>query len=414
MKKFNILYELRNFLILWSSQSISSLGTAMTNFALIIWVYQKQGTASSITLLAFFTYLPSILFCFAAGTLADRWNKKKIMLLSDFVAALGTLTMFILYSTGNLQIWHLYVINFIMSFMNAFQNPAAYVAESLIIPKKHYVRASGLQGFSSSIITILTPALATAILSFSGIPIVFTIDLVTFAIAFVTLLFFIKIPTVKAAVTQKKESFFKGCTEGLCFLREHEPIWKIILFFAFINFIAFISGEGNSVLPAMILARTGGNQTILGMVTSAVGLGTLIGSILVTISKPAKSKTKVIFLSCGLSFLLCNIPLAIGRNAVIWVLADFIGYLPLPFLNANLTTIMRSKVPLEMQGRVFAARDTFQYMTIPVGLFLGGFLSDYLLEPFMLHDAKYFTSLFDYRHALLSIFCNKMWFRNDC
>ncbi|MEA5093646.1 MAG: MFS transporter [Sedimentibacter saalensis] len=128
MKQLYKIKELRSFLILWGSQAVSSFGTAMTNFALIIWAYKQQGTVSSITLLSVCSYLPSILFCFLAGTLADRWNKKKIMLICDFIAALGTLTVFILYSTGSLRICHLYVINFTLSFMNAFQNPATYVA----------------------------------------------------------------------------------------------------------------------------------------------------------------------------------------------------------------------------------------------------------------------------------------------
>ncbi len=382
MKKINILFELRSFLILWGSQAISSLGTAMTNFALIIWAYNQQGTASSIALLSVCSYLPSILFCFVAGTLADRWNKKKIMLVSDFVAALGTSTVLLLYCTGNLEIWHLYVINFILSFMNAFQNPATYVAVSLITPKEHYIRASGMQAFSNSLVTILTPALATAVLAFGGIQIVLCIDLLTFAIAFTVLLLFIKMPEVPLNNTEKEESFFKSCFSGLSFLREHRPIWKIILFFSFINLLA--SMAGNSIMPAMILARTGNNQVALGMVSSSIGIGALVGSVLVTLIKPAKSKTKVIFLSCAVSFLLCDILWGLGRNVEIWVFAAFAGNLPLPFLNANITTIMRTKVPIEMQGRVFSTRDTFQFITIPIGLFLGGFLADHIFEPLML------------------------------
>ncbi len=386
MKQLNKLFELRSFLILWGSQTISSLGTAMTNFALIIWAYKQQGTASSIALLSVCSYLPSILFCFIAGALADRWNKKKIMLVSDFVAALGTATVLLLYSTGNLEIWHLYIINFILSFMNAFQNPASYVAVSLITPKEHYIRASGMQAFSNSLVTILTPASATAILAFSGIKTVLCIDLLTFAIAFALLLIFIKIPAMPVNNEKKEETFVKSCLTGLHFLREHKPIWKIILFFSFINLLA--SMAGNSIMPAMILARTGNNQVTLGMVSSAIGIGALVGSILVTLVKPAKSKTKVIFLSCAVSFLLCDLLWGIGRNVEIWVFAAFAGNLPLPFLNANLTTIMRTKVPIEMQGRVFSTRDTFQFITIPIGLFLGGFLADHIFEPFMLSTSS--------------------------
>ena len=374
---------LKSFLILWGGQSVSALGSAMTNYALIIWAYRQQGTATSITLLSFFTYLPSILFCFMAGTLADKWSKKRIMLLSDLVAALGTVTVYTLYKTGQLQIWHLYAVNFLNSLMNAFQTPASYVAVSLLAPKEQYTRVSGLQNFSNSVVTIANPALATAVLALGGLETVLIADLATFVVAFVSLAFFIRIP--EAPVTEKKEEmkagFWHGCLTGLRFLREHKPILHIILFFSFINLLAYITGFG--ILPAMILARSGDSQAALGMVSSAIGLGTLLGSVLVTLMKPAKNRTRVVLISCGVSFLLCDIIWALGQSVPVWVFAAFVGNLPLPFLNANLTTIMRTSVPTPLHGRVFSTRDTLQFCTIPLGLFLGGFLADHVFEPFM-------------------------------
>lgn len=264
--------------------------------------------------------------------------------------------------------------------MHAFQNPASYVAVSLIAPEEQYTRVSGLQAFSNSLVTIVTPAIATTMLSFFSLEAVFIFDLATFVIAFSTLLLFVKIPKINHV--DKKEKFIKSCGQGIKFLREYKALWKIILFFSFINLLSSMSG--NSIMPALILARTDNNKVILGMVSSAIGIGTLLGSILVTVMKPAKNKSKVIFLSCGLSFLLCDILWAAGKTAPIWIFAAFSGNLPLPFLNANFTTIMRTKVPIAMQGRVFAARDTFQYITIPIGLALGGVLADDIFEPFML------------------------------
>ncbi len=371
---------LKSFLILWAGQSISSLGSAMTSFALILWAYGKQGTATSIALLSFFTYLPSILFCFVAGTLADKWDKKRIMLVSDLVAALGTLTVFFLHETGRLQLWHLYGVNFLISCMNAFQCPASYVAVSVLTPKDQYLRVSGLQVFSNSLVTVVTPALATAVLALGGLKTVLVIDLATFAAAFLSLMFFIRIPAVPYK-EEKKERFLKSCLQGLGYLRRHSPVLKMILFFSFINLLAYMTGFG--ILPAMILKRSGDSQTALSMVSSAVGLGTLAGSILVTLMKPFKSRTRVIFGACAISFLLCNFLWALGRNVPIWVFAAFVGNMPLPFLNANLTTVMRTKVPTELQGRVFSTRDTIQYCTIPLGLFLGGFLADNVFEPLM-------------------------------
>lgn len=380
MKQLHSFHNLRKFIILWLGQSVSALGSAMTNYALIIWAYQQQGTASSIAMLSVCSYLPSVLFCFLAGTIADRWDKKKIMLASDFVAACGTAAVFLLYTTGALRVWHLYIINSVISLMNAFQNPASYVAVSLIAPKEHYARVSGMQSFSSALVSILTPALATALLSLTGLRTVFLIDLSSFAFAFLSLLFFIKIPKVQNTASPE-ESFLHRIASGIRFLRRHNALLSMIFFFAFVNLLASMAGNG--ILPAMILARTGGDNVTLGIVTSSIGLGTLAGSVVVTLLRPARRKTAVIFWSCAVSFLLCDIPWALGRGLVVWVAAAFLGNFPLPFLNANLTTIMRTQVPIDMQGRVFAARDTLQYITIPLGLTLGGLLADRVFEPFM-------------------------------
>lgn len=381
MKKTNIFSGLRDFFILWSSQAVSSLGTAMTSFALIIWVYNQKGTASGITLLSICSLVPSILFSFIAGTLADRWDKKRIMLLADLMAAIGTVTVLILYRTNNLQIWHLYFINFLLSFMNAFQGPASYVATTLLAPKEQYVRVSGLYAFSGSIVTILAPAFGSALLTLGSLEAVLFVDLATFTVAFTILLVFIKIPKIANTATEAKESFLKSCAAGINFLQKHSALLRIILFFAFVNFIAKMGSYG--MLSALILGRTNGDQVALGIVEAAVGIGALAGSILVTMMKPAKSRTRLIFFTCGVSFLLGDFLCSFGRVLPLWVFSAFFGNLPMPFLSANLTAIMRTKVPVEMQGRVFSARDTIQYSTIPIGLLLGGLLADHVFEPFM-------------------------------
>lgn len=381
MKNVNLFSGLRDFLILWGSQFVSTLGTAMTNFALIIWVYGQKGTASSITLLSVCSLLPAILFSFVAGTIADRWDKKRTMLVTDLCAALGTVTVLALYLTSALQIWHLYIINFLLSFMNAFQGPASYVATSLLVPKEQYVRVSGLQAFSGSIVTILAPALGSAVLALGGLELVLIIDLTTFAIAFSILLFFIKIPAMRHSAKALQEPFIKSCMAGIRFLKAHRALLRIILFFAFVNFIAKMGGYG--MMPALILSRTGNDQVALGMVEAAVGIGTLVGSILVTLMKPAKSRVTVIFFACGIAFLLGDVGQSLTQALPLWMVVAFVSNVPMAFLNANLTAVMRTNVPIEMQGRVFSARDTIQYSTIPLGLFLGGVLADHVFEPLM-------------------------------
>ncbi len=371
---------LSTFLIWWSSQTFSSLGSSMTKYALIIWAYRQQGTALSVTMLAFSSHLPSVLLSFAAGAIADRWDKRKILIVTNSVAALGSMTVFYLFMTNGLEVWHLYIVELCISVMGAFEYPAVAVSTSLLAPLEQYNRVSGLQNLYSSLVSILTPVLASAIMAFAGLEMIFIIDLITFSVAITTLLFFVKIP--KVVISKKREKFLESCLSGLRYLYSHMPLLKMILFMSFINLLAFITGYG--ILPAMILARTGDNQTVLGLVSGAMGLGTLAGSLLVMIMKPPKKRSRVIFLSLALAFLMGDIIWGLNVGAWMWIAFSFLGNIPLPFLNASLTTIMRTKVPIEMHGRVFSARDTLQFATIPIGLALGGVLADWVFEPFMM------------------------------
>lgn len=386
MKKITIFSGLRDFFVLWSSQLVSSLGTAMTEFALVIWVYDQNGSAFSITLMTICSFLPTILFRFLAGTFVDRWDKKKIMLFSDLVAACGTITILTLYSLSCLQIWHLYIIHFLLSTMNSFQIPASGVATSLLVPKEQYTRVGGLQSFASSAVTILAPALGSMLFAFGGLTIVLTIDLVSFAVALFTLLFFIKIPETERSTDRIQESFWKSCVSGIGFLRENPALFRIILFFAAVNFLAKLGGDG--MMSAFVLGKTGGDQTALGLVNASSSLGVMMGSLFVTCMKPPVRKTDVIFISCAITFLVGNTLLSLSDSFLFWMVTSFLSYIPVSILGANLSAVMRTHVPIEIQGRVFSARDTIQNGTIPVGLFLGGILADHVFEPFMAHPSS--------------------------
>ena len=375
--------QLHSFLLLWGSQTVSQLGTAMTDYAVIIWVYSRKGTASSVTLLTVCSFLPTIFLRFLAGSMVDRWNKKRIMLIADLLAACGTLAVFVLHSAEVLEIWHLYVINFLLSLMNAFQEPASFVAVSMLVPKEHYARAGGLQGFGGAAISILAPALGALLLAYGGLELVLIVDLVTFAIAFLVLLFLIRIPEVEKTETEE-EPFSQTCLAGIRYLREHTAILRITLFLAVINFLAKLGNDG--MLSPFILGRTGNNQPVLGAVESFTALGVLAGSLIVTMTKTVKKRIPLIFITTGLIFF-GNIIQSLTSQPWLWCAAAFGSYLFAAVMNVNMDTLMREKVPLEMQGRVFSAKSTLQNFTIPIALLLGGVLADKVFEPFMLTDS---------------------------
>ncbi|HEX2945908.1 MAG TPA: MFS transporter [Clostridia bacterium] len=376
----SIIRELRTFLILWITQSFSALGSAMTNFALIIWSYQQQGSALATSLLAICSYAPYVLLSIFAGTLSDRWNKKATMLVSDSFAALCTVSVLILMTTGNLRIWHLYLINTLNGIMNTVQQPASDVATTLLVPQKHYQKVSGMRSFSNSLVSILTPALAAAVLSFAGIRAVILFDLITFATAFLALLCFVKIPQAGKPSAAGNETILQAAKSGLRYLRDNRGILHLILFLAVINFTASIF---NAALPAMMLSRAGGGEWALGMVNTVTGIATMLGSILVTILPPPKSRVRVICNCLLFAMSTENYILAFGRSTVVWCLGAILGWIFIPMMGANMDVLFRTKIPVEMQGRVYSARNTLQFFTIPLGYLCGGILVDRVFEPFM-------------------------------
>lgn len=378
MKNNTFSKDFHRFLILWASQGVSAMGTAMTNYALVIWIYGQNGTASSVTLLTLSSFLPTILFRFFAGAAADRWNKKRIMLVSDLFAACGTAVIFTLYVSDSLQIVHLYIISFLMSLMNAFQVPAAYVATSLLVPKEHYNRAGGLQAVSNAAVSILSPALGGIILTWGGMDAVLTVDLLTFVAAFLALLC-IRFPKLEQDAQSSEASFWSNCVSGLRYLSENPYIFRLIVFIAAINFLAKLGPDG--LMSAFVLSRTYGGQTELGIVQSFVSLGLLAGGMITTAQKSSSGEVKTVFKMCCFIFL-AGIGLSISRSVIGWCLFAFIQYLCAAVMNVHWSTLMRSAVPIELQGRVFSARDTLQNCTIPVGLYLGGLLADRVFEPF--------------------------------
>ena len=373
----NKIYDIKKFLLLWITQSLSTLGSSMTNFALVIWSFETEGSAFTTALLSVSSYAPYVLISIFAGALSEKWNKKKIMLVGDAFAALRTACVLSLMKTNHLEIWHLYIINALNGLMNTFQQPAADVAVSLLTPEKYYQRVGGLKAFSYSVNSFLAPVFAAALMSTAGMEFVIVFDLLTFTIAFLTLAFFIKIPN-KNVDEEIKESILKSAGDGIRFLRNNRGILDLILFLAAINFTASVF---NAALPALLL-NVGGEKAY-GYVNGVSGIAMLVGSIIVTAMPEPKSRIKVICNSLLLAMSTENFILALGKGIPVWCAGAAVAWIGIPVMNANMDVVLRRNIPLQMQGRVYSARNTLQFFTIPLGYIIGGILVDRVFEPFM-------------------------------
>lgn len=383
MKKWNTmmttLCEMRTFLILWVTQAFSGLGSSMTSYALLIWSYTQEGSALRTALLAVSSYAPYVICSIFAGALSDRWDKRKTMLVCDCLAALTTLCTLVLLKLERLEVWHLYLLNAVNGLMNTVQGPASEVATTAVLPRKHYQKAGGLSQLSGSLNGILTPMLAMAVIGFAGLDGVFIFDLVTFAVAFVVLLMFIRIPDTEKSGSPK-EPLMQSVKAGLTFLRDKPGIFMLILFLAAINLVASMY---NAALPAMLLSRERGGEVAMGVINTFTSATMLVGSLIAAILPAPKSRVRVICMTLLLSMSTENFCLAFGRSLPVWCIGAFLGWIGIPLLNTNMNAVMRLNIPQEIQGRVYAARNSLQFFTIPLGYMLGGAAVDYVFEPLM-------------------------------
>lgn len=386
----NRLKAMRGFLVLLLTQAFSSLGSSMTSFALIVWSYRQAGSALKTALLSICSYTPYVLVSMFAGALSDRWSKKRVMLVCDALAACSTVAVAMLLDAGRLEVWHLYVLSAVNGLMNTFQQPASDVASTLLTPVECYQTASGIRSLVGSLNGIVAPAAATALLTLVGMEAVIAFDLLTFSVAFLSLILFVRIPEVEKE-EDDRESVLNMVASGLAFLRDNAGILHLMLFLAAINLSAYMF---EAALPAMLIPR--GGEMALGTVQAVTGVAMVAGSLLASFAPEPQSRVRVICNTLMISMSTESFLLALGRGLPAWCFGAVLGWLPIPLMNANMDVIFRTRIPVAMQGRVYAARNTFQFFTIPLGCLMGGLLVDSVFEPYMasLSAGHWLTGLF--------------------
>lgn len=366
------------FTVIWFGQLVSLLGTAMTRFALLIWAYEQTGQATTLALLGFFSFGLDVLLSPIAGVLIDRWDRRLVLLFADFGAGLMTVTVLILYMTDTLQIWHLYVVQALTGGFAAFQAPAYTAATTMLVPKSQYLRTSGMRSLASSVSQVFAPVFAGVMLRLIDIGGVMLIDILTFLVAMTTLLI-VRIP--HPTLTQKDSTESKMWKEtgfGFHYIRHRHGLVGLIFLFIGINFFAALTYF--SILPAMILARSGQNELTLASVQAALG----VGGLLVSIWGGPKRKIHSICAGTALSFLLGDCLLGLGRNVRTWALAAFLAALFIPFISSAHRAIWQVKVAPEVQGRVFSVKGMLELVPMPLGYLLAGPLAGRWFEPAMM------------------------------
>ncbi|MFN8561317.1 MAG: MFS transporter [Anaerolineae bacterium] len=371
---------MRAFMLIWFGQVISLLGTGMTQFALTLWAYQVTGSATALALVSFFTFGPTVLFTPIAGALVDRWNRKLVMMLSDLGSGAGTISILLLYVTGNLQIWHLYVAGIVSGIFYTFQWPAYSAGITTMLHKSQYARADGLLGVADQASRVLAPILATTLLATIGIAGVLVIDIVTFVFAVGTLLMiYIPQPQRSASGVEGKGSLWAESIYGFRYIFRRPSLVGLLMTFFFVNLVTTFS---ITLFAPMILARTGSDQTILATVQSIGAAGGVVGALLLSVWGGPKRRIHGVLLGM-VAVSLALLTVGVGQTVVLWSLGWFVCWLAAPILNGSSQAIWQSKVAPDVQGRVFAARRMIAQIVAPVSMLLAGPLADRIFEPAM-------------------------------
>jgi MFS transporter, DHA3 family, macrolide efflux protein len=374
------------FYTIWAGQFLSMLGTGMSRFALTLWAWELTGSATALALVAFFSFAPNIIFRPIAGALVDRWDKKLTMMISDLAAGLGTVALFLLSLNGGLQIWHVYVVAFFTGAFESFQFPAYSAAISTMVDKENYTRTSGLMGLAGSVSEIIAPIAAAILYSMIHLNGLLLIDIVSFLFAYGTLLI-IQIPPAKrseAGVDSRRGGFWGEVIYGFRFIWQRKSLFGLQTSFFFAN---LFFGMTMTLSRVMILARTDNNEAILATVSTMIGVGGVAGGLLISTWGGLKErKVRGIFGGFVVVGLLGTSLMGLGQNIFVWSVASFLFMLLLPLVNASSQAIWQSKVPPDVQGKVFAARSMIASISSPLAIIGGGLLADYVFEPAMQAD----------------------------
>lgn len=368
--------------IVLAGQAISILASGMTGFALSIWVFQRTSSATSLGIMTTAFTLPYLLIIPLAGVLVDRYNRKLMMAVSDLAAGLGTITILILHLTGNLQVWHFYVVNVIIGLGNAFQWPAYSAAITTMVPKDQYGRANGMMSLVQVGPQIASPLLAGALLPFIQLNGILIVDIITFILAIAALLFVQIPPPIQTSDgLAGKGNFWHEATFGFKYIFKRKPLLGYVILIFIANLFL---GFPNSVHVPMVLLRTGNDSLILGSVQTAGAISWTIGSLLMSAWGGPKRRMYGTLFGWMFYCLFGNILFALGQGLSSWVPLILLAGLGSNVGIATSQAILQAKVAPDVQGRVFSARRLLTWFPDTFTPILGGLLADHIMEPAML------------------------------
>ena len=365
----------RRFFIIWIGQAISLFGSSLAGFALIWWITQKTGSATVLAVGTLITMLPGIFIGPFVGSLVDRWDRRKIMIVADLVGALAAAALALLFWIGAIEVWHIYTAMLVRSIAGGFHFPAMQASTSLMVPDEQLTRVAGfnqaLQG-GSSIVAPALGALLITLLPFEGI---MAIDIVTALIAVAAVVSIsIPNPAREGQSSFSLRAVIEDTTAGLRYIWDWTGLRNLMIIATLLNLILL---PAFSLLPILVTRYFQQGAPALAALEAAIGFGIIAGSMILGVWGGFKRRimTSVLGLS-GLATGTLLMGLAPASMFVIALAGMLIVGISQPFTNGPIFAIVQSLVRPDMQGRVFTVLGSMSTAVSPLGLLLAGPLAD--------------------------------------
>ncbi len=372
---------LTGFTIIWIGQLVSVVATQMSQFALTLFIYQRTNSAMALGLAQVFYVTPFLIITPIAGAMVDRYSRKLMMMVSDIGAGIATLSLLILQAAGVLQIWHLYTAMVVIGLVNAFQWPAYSAAITTMVPKKQYGRANGMMSLVDAGPGVVAPLLAGTLIAFIKLQGILTIDVVTYALAVLTLaIVFIPQPERTEEGRNAGGNLWKESVFGFKYIFARPSLLGLLILFLVGNLFSGIAG---TLFAPIVLARTGNNSVMMGTVQSAAAIAAVVGGVVMSAWGGFKRRINGVVLGWVISSLFGMTLFGFGRTLAAWIPTIMILTIFGPLINSSSQSIWQTKVAPDVQGRVFSTRRLIAWIAQPIAPLIAGSLADYVLEPAM-------------------------------
>ena len=364
---------MKNFYKLWLGELISNIGSGMTAFALSVYVYEKTGSVSYISLITLLSFMPSIILSPIGGLLADRYDRRLLMIIGDLFSGLGLIYILWNIQAGEKSIVPIFLGITFSSIFTSLLEPSYRATLTDILDEENYAKASGLIQAAGSAKYLISPVIAGMILSVADIRVILLLDILTFITT--CLMIFLVRKSMNSEMQNYKKDSFKGLLEGLFIIKENRGVYSLVII---MFFVCFFMGFIQILIRPMILELS--SVKTAGMMESLCAAGLLIGSLWIGIAGIKKNYSKILAVACFFCGIFMSMT-GVNENLAIIGISTFLFFSTLPFMNSCADVLVRVSVPNELQGRVWGLISLITQMGTVTAYIISGVMADYIFEP---------------------------------